>query len=484
MKKIFHISLFFIIPLLSFSQTQWEKAIDNYTDQSLPLVNVSVDVEKLSKENYIKGEITIYDKEKRTEDNELANFFCKVRYRGSSSLKYDKKSLAIKLIDVEGEDLDANVFGIRKENDWILDAMAIDRIRMRNRVLFDIWNDISKTPYETDFNGRNGTLGQFVELYLNGEYHGLYCMTDKIDRKLLGLKKAKEQTDGSIYVRGVMYKGDAWTDATRLSSYDSKEPFDTELWNGWELQHPDDYPCLESWKPIVNLIDFSNTDIISFKTNYRKYCYHDNVVDYALFILAYNIIDNCMKNTFLSCPDINVNNVFLITPWDLDCSIGGLYDGSHFEYYMDINTLINNKLYYNLYENNIDDFHGTMKKRWQELSSNTMSPESFNRRLDNYALSFKSSGAWQRECEKWNNNPVPLNIDDELDYVKNWYANNVNELNKLLGVSSGINKLNQNVSNIEAKTYTIDGILRSANNNSVINISCKKKYINGKGSCK
>ena len=126
----------------------------------------------------------------------------------------------------------------------------------------------------------------------------------------------------------------------------------------------------------------------------------------------------------------------------------------------------------------------TMKKRWQELSSNTMSPESFNRRLDNYALSFKSSGAWQRECEKWNNNPVPLNIDDELDYVKNWYANNVNELNKLLGVSSGINKLNQNVSNIEAKTYTIDGILRSANNNSVINISCKKKYINGKGSCK
>ena len=158
--------------------------------------------------------------------------------------------------------------------------------------------------------------------------------------------------------------------------------------------------------------------------------------------------------------------------------------GSHFEYYIDINTLINNKLYYNLYENNIDDFHGTMKKRWQELLSSTMSPESFNRRLDNYALSFKSSGAWQREFEKWNNNPVPLYIDDELDYVKTWYANNVNELNKLLGVSSGINTLNHDVSNTKANIYTIDGILRSANNNSVINISCKKKYINGKGSCK
>ena len=203
------------------AKTQWETAIAEYNEYSLPLVNVETNTSLLSKEKYIPGHIVICDHEMRTEGKLFASFDCKIRYRGASSLKYEKKSFAIKLLDSDGEDLDANIFGIRKENDWILDAMAIDRIRMRNRVCFDIWNEISRTPYPTDFDNRNGTLGYFVEVYLNGEYHGLYCMTDKIDRKLLGLKKAKELSDGSPYVRGVLYKGEAWTDATSMRGYDT-----------------------------------------------------------------------------------------------------------------------------------------------------------------------------------------------------------------------------------------------------------------------
>ena len=71
--------------------------------------------------------------------------------------------------------------------------MAVDRLRMRNRLNFDIWNAMSGTPYETDNDNRNGTNGFFVELFINGEYHGLYCMTDKVNRKLLGVKKTDER---------------------------------------------------------------------------------------------------------------------------------------------------------------------------------------------------------------------------------------------------------------------------------------------------
>ena len=326
MKKTILLFIIFSFSLVTsaLAKSQWKTAISEYNEYSLPLVNVEVDVSRLSKENYIPGHITIVDAEMRTEGRLMASFDCKLRYRGASSLKYEKKSFAIKLLDSDGENLDANVFGIRKENDWILDAMAIDRIRMRNRVCFDIWNEISKTPYKTDFDNRNGTLGYFVEVYLNGDYHGLYCMTDKIDRKLLGLKKAKEQSDGSVYVRGVLYKGESWTDATGMSGYDTSESFDEESWNGWELQYPDDYPCYDAWKPLMNLIDFCNTRNAFFKLHYRQHFYYDNLVDYALFIMGLNIIDNNVKNTHFSCPDINVNETYLITPWDLDCSLGGL----------------------------------------------------------------------------------------------------------------------------------------------------------------
>ena len=460
MKKTILLFIIFSFSLVTsaLAKSQWETAISEYNEYSLPLVNVEVDVSGLKKESYIPGHITIVDAEMRTEGRLMASFDCKLRYRGASSLKYEKKSFAIKLLDSDGEDLDVNVFGIRKENDWILDAMAIDRIRMRNRVCFDIWNEISKTPYKTDFDNRNGTLGYFVEVYLNGEYHGLYCMTDKIDRKLLGLKKAKEQSDGSVYVRGVLYKGEAWTDATRMTGYDISESFDGEAWNGWELQYPDDYPCYDAWKPLMNLIDFCNTRNAFFKLHYRQHFYYDNLVDYALFIMGFNIIDNNVKNTHFSCPDINVNETFLITPWDLDCSLGGLYEGSHYEEYTKINELTSNYLYYQLYVYNVDNFRGSMKERWQELLSGIMSPDNFNARLDAYAKRFKESGAWQREYDKWNNNPVPLDLDDELEYVKNWYVNNIAALNKVLGViADDIPYVFQDTDSYNIRMYNIDG---------------------------
>lgn len=460
MKKTILLFIIFSFSLVTsaLAKSQWETAISEYNEYSLPLVNVEVDVSRLSKENYIPGHITIVDAEMRTEGRLMASFDCKLRYRGASSLKYEKKSFAIKLLDSDGEDLDANVLGIRKENDWILDAMAIDRIRMRNRVCFDIWNEISKTPYKTDFDNRNGTLGYFVEVYLNGDYHGLYCMTDKIDRKLLGLKKAKEQSDGSVYVRGVLYKGEAWTDATRMTGYDISESFDGESWNGWELQYPDDYPCYDAWKPLMNLIDFCNTRNAFFKLHYRQHFYYDNLVDYALFIMGLNIIDNNVKNTHFSCPDINVNETFLITPWDLDCSLGGLYEGSHYEEYTKISELTSNYIYYQLYVYNVDNFRGSMKERWQELLSGIMSLDNFNSRLDAYAKRFKESGAWQREYDKWNNNPVPLDLDTELEYVKNWYVKNIAAMNKTLGViADDIPYVFQDSDSYNMRMYNIDG---------------------------
>ena len=439
------------------AKTQWETAIAEYNEYSLPLVNVETNTSLLSKEKYTPGHIIICDHEMRTEGKLFASFDCKIRYRGASSLKYDKKSFAIKLLDSDGEDLDANIFGIREENDWILDAMAIDRIRMRNRVCFDIWNEISRTPYPTDFDNRNGTLGYFVEVYLNGEYHGLYCMTDKIDRKLLGLKKAKELSDGSPYVRGVLYKGEAWTDATSMRGYDTSESFDEETWNGWELQYPDDYPCFDAWKPLMNLIDFCNTRNAFFKLHYRQHLYYDNLVDYAIFIMAHNIIDNNVKNTHFSCPDINVGETFLITPWDLDCSLGGLYEGSHFEEYTKISDLTSNYLFYQLYTFNVDNFRGSMKERWQELSLGIMSADDFNRRLEAYAKRFRESGAWQREYDKWNNNPVPLELDEELEYVKQWYAENMAALNKILGISSSVPSMVLQNTSGDGKVYSLDG---------------------------
>ena len=268
MKKNILLFIIFSFSLVTsaLAKSQWETAISEYNEYSLPLVNVEVDVSRLSKENYIPGHITIVDAEMRTEGRLMASFDCKLRYRGASSLKYEKKSFAI------------------------------------------------------------------------------------------------------------------------------------------------------------------------------------------------NIIDNNVKNTHFSCPDINVNETYLITPWDLDCSLGGLYEGSHYEEYTKISELTSNYIYYQLYVYNVDNFRESMKERWQELSLGIMSPNSFNSRLDAYAKRFKESGAWQREYDKWNNNPVPLDLDEELEYVKKWYVNNIAALNKVLGViADDIPYVFQDTDSYNIRMYNIDG---------------------------
>ena len=136
-------------------------------------------------------------------DGTAEEYHTLLRYRGASSLIYDKKNYAVKLTDANGEDMDAALLGMRSDNSWILDAMAADMARMRNRVSTDLWLALSTRPYYANLEPSmvNGTHGEFVEVTVNGAYWGIYCLTEKVDRKQLKAKKYKDNT-----VRGVLYK--------------------------------------------------------------------------------------------------------------------------------------------------------------------------------------------------------------------------------------------------------------------------------------
>jgi len=430
------------------------------TENAIPLVNISVDTTAMTKDEYIVGTIEIFDPLARTNNAEDVKLNCKVKYRGATSLAYDKKSFAIKTLDENGEKADVSFFGIREDDSWILDAMAIDRLRMRNRLCFDLWNEISRTPHETDYGNRNGTLGVFVEVFINGTYHGLYCMTDKINRKLLGLKKAKEKDDGSVSVRGVLYKGESWTNATTLWGYDLSQSLDAETWNGWELQYPDDYPSEQAWQPLMDFIDLFQLSDDSFATVYADHLYTDNLLSYAILIMATNYGDCIMKNTFLSNPDITKGSKFIITPWDMDMSLGGYYNGEYYDVLSDIANLENSKLFNYLISNNIDGFQDSLRTKWSELALTIFLPENVYKRIDDYAERFLSSGAWQREYEKWNGNPVPLykDLTDEATYVKDWYARNYKNVCEILGTEAGVVDVMQQADAQESFIYTIGGV--------------------------
>lgn len=90
-----------------------------------------------------------------------------IRGRGNSTWKWEKKPWRIKF------DSGVSIFGLRKAKDWVLLANYADKSLIRNTVAFDMARGLSFdfVPHQYP-----------VDVYLNGEYQGVYSIGEQIER--------------------------------------------------------------------------------------------------------------------------------------------------------------------------------------------------------------------------------------------------------------------------------------------------------------
>ena len=89
--------------------SDFESLKNQLSDSSLPLVNITVDLDNVSLDAYTGASIEIVDPMMRTDGNVISVFACKVKYRGKYSSYLNKKSFAVKLLDDDGNSCDANI---------------------------------------------------------------------------------------------------------------------------------------------------------------------------------------------------------------------------------------------------------------------------------------------------------------------------------------------------------------------------------------
>ena len=413
----------------------------------LPIVQLYSEGNYLSSE-FSPGKIRVTEPEKET-TGELFN--SEMRYRGASALSYSKKSFAIKLKDENGKGLDQSFFDLRNDNYWILDAMAVDHSRMRNRVCTDLWNDFSADPYHKPMEKKlvNGTRGQFVEVFLDDEYWGLYCMTERVDRKQLKLKKFDDATQT---IKGVLYKSDNWSYSVMMGYVPDRGPDPSygvpnyqnysEGWDRYEMEYPklDDGQTID-WEPLYDVVSFaakSNNTI--FKAELEQQIDFPVWLDYYLFIELILATDNHGKNGFYYMYDINEERKLGIAPWDLDGTFGRRWNGSPVYASQDFIEFIiayehgENNLYRRLKETNAASYNEVLKKRYDALRSNYFSEESLIKRFSDYKEMFDNSGAATREENRWSGeNRITVDFDEELGYLTQWIIDRTNYLNDQYG---------------------------------------------------
>lgn len=337
-----------------------------------------------------------------------------VRHRGVSSRRFQKKSYAIKLYDENGQKKDTSLFGMRSDNYWILDAMAVDKARMRNRVAMDLWMDFSAKPYYQSLEPKlcNGYNGKFVEVYVNDAYEGIYCLMERIDRKQLKLKKVKDNT-----INGVLYKAVNW----QGSFFGLLFPYDNEslTWMRYEYKYPDVEDSLINWTPLYDAMDFTNTATTEEFVSEAPARFDIPVfMDYYLFTALLSARDNCGRNLYLSYYNINENSKLLITPWDIDHSWGRTWTSE--EEVPDTESTFDKNPFLR-FKDEIPNYYSQLLARYAALRENFFSLDSLKQRFTDYFDLFARTHADERETERWNNiDNIALDFSYEEDYIHSW----------------------------------------------------------------
>lgn len=389
--------------------------------ESLPKVYLSY--EHLTRDTFNLGSFKFVD----GEDTLVLGM--KVRHRGAFSAKYAKPSYAIKLQDENGKKYETSFLGMRKDNYWILDAMAPDHARMRNRVAMDLWLEMSCEPWYKSQEKKmvNGYHGQMVEVFLDDVSQGIYHLMERVDRKQLKLPKYVD----SLGIQSALYKSiraDLWGFEMCPLFYPKPS---TDWWNWqWEQKHPDvedDEPL--DWHPIYNLFRFvwtSNTDL--FADSIASYIDLPVWMDYELFCQFITAWDNTSKNIYLSYYDTQNDHRALVTPWDLDHSFGRTWDGS-----IEKDTLIlleKNQLSIRL-RREYPGYVKAQEARWAQLRKSVFNLEYVFALLDSYFDLYAVTGMDVKDSKKWSGvGKVSVTFDIALEraYIKDWLTRHVNFL--------------------------------------------------------
>ena len=439
----------------------------------LPIVELNCS--SVNSKAYTTGSLRVTDPASLGYDSLMIAAF---KYRGASSSNYPKRSYAIKLRDENGNSVDRKLLGYRSDNNWILDAMYIDLACMRNRVATDLWNAFECKPYYADREKkvRTGTRGKFVEVILNGQWWGLYCMTEKMDRKQLKLKKfvpAAQSTTGENEVHGVLYKSNQWTyevfmghesnddNDNKQVIYPHKKVSDyknilgQETWCEYEFKYPDYEDEAVEWRPLHDAANMVATSFILNIDSVKSRFDYPMLRDYYLFIDLLLATDNHGKNLFWYAYDIQgpEGDKLSLAPWDLDGTFGQDWDGvttNTKDVTLDFDTYIKNYEHgqfaiFDLIKSR-SEWLQDLKDRYAELRiKGVISGDSIANRFANYASLFEASLADQREQNMWSKtyHSRHKDIQGGATYAESWIRRRVNWLDQKYGFDPAVTAINE-----------------------------------------
>lgn len=349
------------------------------------------------------GKVMVYDQYRTAERIQHAE--CQYRVRGGSSREREKSSYKLELTDKK-----LSFLGLRKDEDWILNALYDDTGLIHNKLSYSVWQEIA--AYNQVPNDEGISI-EYIEVFRDNEYLGVYALTERIDRKTLSMDK-----------NDILYK----CRADRIPEEHNYTNEDTDdLRPIFILKYPKE-PEDKDWEPLKDWVNYYCKEQFETYEEGAALLNMENAIDYNLFTLLIGGYDNIRKNVFLIAEyQQDGSYVFKKVPWDLNSTWGNPWVS--FEPYSitdnstwctDISTL------YFYDETKVADL---LRARWKELrDAGVITKEKIYKMLNAEYSYLHDSGAYRRNYEKWpymaeewNDECVYEFVDGRIDFLDTYF---------------------------------------------------------------
>ena len=134
-----------------------------------------------------------------------------IELRGSSSQALDKKPYGFTTLLQDGDsNNNVSLLGMPSENDWVLNSLAFDPSMIRDYLSYTLASNM----------GNYAPRVAYIEVIVNGDYKGVYFLTEKVkrDSDRVNLKKiADDDNDFPDITGGYIVKADKTTGGDEIA---------------------------------------------------------------------------------------------------------------------------------------------------------------------------------------------------------------------------------------------------------------------------
>ncbi|MFQ3181551.1 MAG: hypothetical protein ACI9Z4_001149 [Polaribacter sp.] len=410
-----------------------------FTDSNLPIVIITTDNgAEIPDEPKILGTMKIIqrpngDRNYVTDANndEFLDYSgtIGIETRGSSSQILPKKPYGIDTLEDDGiEDNSVKLLGMAKENDWILNSFAFDDSMMRDYISYEMTRKM----------GQYAANLRYCEVVLNGEYIGLYALSEKIKRDgdRVDIAKLKDDENSFPQITGGY-----------LMQTDRPSDEDPNAWHnngaGYIHEKPNSADITTAQSAYIETVfralddNATNADITN---GYPAIIDVPSFIDYMLIAEITSNVDAYALSTYYHKD--RGGKLRAGPVWDYNLTYGNdlfdtfseYYDRSHTDVWQFRYSNVGAYFWGDLFDN--PTFKCYASKRFNEVT-NTGAPlnyEAISDLMDTTVALI--SEALVRENEKWN---TIEDFSGEITAMKSWIQERIEWMTNNLGPFSGCN---------------------------------------------